>query len=55
MTESQAYRKITYHQRMQIAREAIWVSFRLVDGQWWCNIMILEGKTEKIVNRILNS
>jgi hypothetical protein len=54
MTETRAYRKITYQQRMQIARETWMVAFKLIEGQWWCNIMVLEGKTERIVNRILN-
>lgn len=53
MTETRAYRKLTYEQRMQVARNTVWVAFKLIDGQWWCNIMILEGRTERIVDQIL--
>lgn len=54
ITEPHRTRKITYDQRMRLSREVWAVSFKYVNSQWWCYIMLLGGRTERTVNRILN-
>jgi hypothetical protein len=54
MEETQSYKKITFQQKLEIEKYVWMVAFKKIEEQWWCNIMILEGRTERIVNGILS-
>lgn len=51
--ENNRVHKITYDQMMKLRRETWAVAFKQVEGQWYCNVMLLGGLTERIVKRIL--
>jgi len=54
MIEDRSHRKITQEQYILLRIKTWAVAFKTVNNQKWCYIMLLGGKTEETVNKILS-
>lgn len=55
MIEDQSHRKITEQQAIKIKeQDSLLCSVKKIEDQWWFYIMAAGGKTERVVNQILN-